>query len=409
MRILYVCHRFPFPPRRGGKIRPFNMIRHLTASGHQVTVASLARSAREADDGRGIAAHCANYEVAEVREPAQMARMLVRLPTPTPSSMGYFYSPVLAWRIRGLLARERFDLVFVHCSSAAQYVEGVKGIPKILDFGDMDSQKWLEYARYKPLPLSVGYWLEGRKLEREERRLARRFDLCTATTRAEWETLEGYETGTPTDWFPNGVDSDYFSPAEEPYDPDTISFVGRMDYYPNEQCMLDFCRNVFPLLRQRRPNLQLSIVGADPVSSVRKLAELPGVTVTGSVPDVRPYVRRSAAMVAPLNIARGTQNKILEAMAMGVPVVTSAVAAGGVDAVQQEHLLVAGDHAEQCAALLRVLEDAQERRRLALAGRARVLSHHAWTASMRRLDNIIERTVSSYGVASSQAAQPANA
>jgi sugar transferase (PEP-CTERM/EpsH1 system associated) len=409
VRILYVCHRFPFPPRRGGKIRPFNMIRHLTASGHQVTVASLARSAQEAEDGRGIAAHCAHYEVAEVRELTQMARMVVRLPTTTPSSMGYFYSPVLAWRIHGLLARERFDLIFVHCSSAAQYVAGARGIPKILDFGDMDSQKWLEYARYKPFPLSAGYWLEGKKLEREERRLAHGFDMCTATTRAEWETLERYETGTPTDWFPNGVDSHYFRPGEEPYEPDTISFVGRMDYYPNEQCMLDFCRNVFPLLRQRRPNLRLSIVGADPVPSVKNLAELPGVTVTGSVPDVRPYVCRSAAMVAPLSIARGTQNKILEAMAMGVPVVTSPAAAGGVDAVQHEHLLVARSHAEQYAALLRVLEDPQERRRLALAGRARVLSHHAWPASLRRLDNIIERTVSSYSVAPRQAAQPANA
>lgn len=409
MRILYVCHRFPFPPRRGGKIRPFNMIRHLTASGHQVTVASLARSAQEAEDGAGIRAHCAHYEVAQVGALAQRVRMVVRLPTPTPSSMGYFYSPALAARIRELLARERFDLVFVHCSSAAQYVAGVQGTPKILDFGDMDSQKWLEYARYKPFPLSAGYWLEGKKLEREERRLARGFEMCTATTRAEWETLERYDSGTPTAWFPNGVDSDYFSPAEEPYDPDAISFVGRMDYYPNEQCMLDFCANVLPRLRQRRPYLRLSIVGADPVPSVRKLAELPGVTVTGSVPDVRPYVRRSAAMVAPLNIARGTQNKILEAMAMGVPVVTSPAAAGGVDAVQQEHFLVARDHTEQCAALLRVLEDAQERRRLALAGRARVLSHHAWPASMRRLDSIIERTVSSYGLTPRQSVQPANA
>ena len=409
MKILYVCHRFPFPPRRGGKIRPFNMIRHLTASGHQVTVASLARSAHEAEDGRGIAAHCAHYEMAEVRAVAQMARMVVRLPTPTPSSMGYFHSPLLARRIRGLLAREAFDLIFVHCSSAAQYVAGVQGIPKILDFGDMDSQKWLEYARYKPFPLSAGYWLEGRKLEREERRLARRFDMCTATTRAEWETLERYETGTPTDWFPNGVDSDYFSPGEEPYHPDTISFVGRMDYYPNEQCMLDFCRNVFPLLRQRRPSLRLTIVGADPVPSVMNLARLPGVTVTGSVPDVRPYVRRSAAMIAPLNIARGTQNKILEAMAMGVPVVTSSAAAGGVDAVRHDHLLVADTHTEQYAALLRILEDPQERTRLALAGRARVLSNHAWPASMRRLDGIIERTVSSFALAPRNEAQPANA
>ena len=274
---------------------------------------------------------------------------------------------------------------------------GVRGIPKILDFGDMDSQKWLEYARYKPFPLSAGYWLEGVKIEREERRLAGLFDLCTATTRAEWETLEGYGTALATDWFPNGVDSAYFAPSEAPYDRDTISFVGRMDYYPNQECMFDFCANVLPRVRARRPQTKLVIVGADPSPAVLDLARLPGVTVTGSVPDVRPYLHRSAAMVAPLNIARGTQNKILEAMAAGVPVVVSRVAAGGVDAVAREHFLVADTPEEHAAAILRVLDDEGERARLAAAGRARMLSHHDWAHSMQRLDRIIERCVAAYG------------
>lgn len=391
MKVLYVCHRFPFPPRRGGKIRPFNMIRHLSASGHDVTVASLARSAQEADEGRGIAAHCARYEMADVRDPVQIIRMVARLPTLTPSSMGYFYSASLARRLRRLVRRERFDLIFVHCSSVAQYVADIRGVPKILDFGDMDSQKWLEYARYKPFPLSMGYRLEGIKLEREEKRLARLFDMCTATTRAEWETLRSYGAAGASDWFPNGVDSDYFAPDYGPYDPDSLSFVGRMDYYPNQECMFDFCASVLPRIRARRPGTRLYIVGADPAPAVRKLGELPGVRVTGSVPDVRPYVRRSALMVAPLNIARGTQNKILESMAMGVPVVTSSAAAGGVDAIAQEHFLVARDHDEQASAILRILDDRAERRRLSAAGRSRMLTHHAWPASMRRLDAIIER------------------
>ena len=304
------------------------MIRHLSAD-HEVTVASLARSEAEAEEGQGIAPYCARFEIAQVRNPIQFARMVARLPTSTPSSMGFFYSADLARRVRTLLSRERFDLIFVHCSSVAQYVEHVRDTPKILDFGDMDSQKWLEYARYKPFPISLGYRLEGAKLARAERRLAARFDMCTATTRAELETLESYRVDVPTDWFPNGVDSTFFAPADEAYDTDTISFVGRMDYYPNQECMFDFCANTLPLLRLSRPNVKLLIVGADPSPAVRRLGEQPGVTVTGSVPDVRPYVRASAAMVAPLNIARGTQNKILEAMAMGVPVVTSAAAAGG--------------------------------------------------------------------------------
>jgi sugar transferase (PEP-CTERM/EpsH1 system associated) len=255
----------------------------------------------------------------------------------------------------------------------------------------MDSQKWLEYARYKPFPLSLGYWLEGTKLQQAEKRLAGKFDLCTATTHAEWQTLESYATGVTTDWFPNGVDSEYFSPSDEPYDADTISFIGRMDYYPNQECMFDFCANVLPGIRRERPNVKLLIVGADPSPAVRKLGDIPGVTVTGSVPDVRPYVRRSAAMVAPLNIARGTQNKILEAMAMGVPVVSSAVAAGGVDAVAEAHLLVADSPETYARALLRIMNDSVERDRLSRAGRERMLAKHDWDSSMVRLDGIIAR------------------
>jgi sugar transferase (PEP-CTERM/EpsH1 system associated) len=391
MKVLYLCHRFPFPPKRGGKIRPFNMIRHLSGAGHAVTVASLARSPEEAQEGQGIAPFCAHYEMTVVGRLAQAARMVARLPTPIPSSMGYFYSPQLARRVDELLARERFDLIFVHCSSMAPYVAAVRGVPKILDFGDMDSQKWLEYARYKPFPLFAGYWLEGMKLQRMEKRLARQFDLCTVTTRAEWETLEGYGLGVATDWFPNGVDSEYFAPVEAPRELDTICFVGRMDYYPNQECMFDFCANALPLVRARRPDAKLLIVGADPPPAVRKLGDLPGVTVTGAVPDVRPYLHRSALMVAPLNIARGTQNKILEALAAGVPSVVSRVAAGGVDAVAGEHFLVADTPGEYAQAILRLMEEPAERRRLAHAGRERMLSHHAWPSSMRRLDGIIER------------------
>lgn len=402
MKILYLCHRFPFPPKRGGKIRPFNMIRHLHGS-HDVTVASLARSPQEAAEGRGLRDYCSRYEMAVVRNPLQAARMVARLPTSIPSSFGYFHSPALARTIRGLVRTQDFDLIFVHCSSVARYVSDVRHIPKILDFGDMDSQKWLDYARFKPFPLSLGYRLEGVKLEAEEKRLACAFDVCTATTRAEWSTLEGYGTGAATDWFPNGVDSEYFAPGDDAYDPDTISFIGRMDYYPNQECMLRFCRDIFPRIRARRAGAKLVVVGADPAPEIRKLAEMPGVSVTGSVPDVRPYLRRSAVMVAPLKIARGTQNKILEAMSAGVPVVTSTPAAGGVDAVAGTHFQVADSPADVAAAALQLMSDPAARRRFAAAGRDRMLSHHAWDKSMQRLDRVIERCTAGRAPAATRA------
>lgn len=390
MKVLFVCHRFPFPPARGGKIRPFNVIRHLSAR-HEVTVASLARSPAEAREGAGLAKHCARFMVETVSAPLALARMAVRLPTTSPSSMGYFHSPALARRIRAEVERRGFDLIFVHCAFVAPYVADVIGVPKVLDFGDMDSQKWLAYARVRPFPLSAAYYVDGVKLRWAEARLAARFDLCTCTTRAELATLESYRVGVPAGWFPNGVDAEYFSPATAPYDPDAISFIGRMDYYPNQECMLDFCRTTLPLIRARRPRVTLTIVGANPSRAIRALGARPGVSVTGSVPDVRPYARASAVTVAPLKIARGTQNKILESMAMGVPTVASVAAAGGVDAEPGHDFLTASTPREYADAILRLLEDRGRRRAVAEAGRARVLSHHSWDHSMRTLDRLLER------------------
>ncbi len=394
MKILYICHRFPFPPKRGGKIRPFNMIRHFHQQGHQVYVASLARNQAEADEGTGIREYCSHYYAAVVSEPVQFARMILRLPLLTPSSMGYFYSRQLQQHINQLLAEHKFDLIFVHCSSVAQYVANITDIPKLLDFGDMDSQKWLAYRAFKPFPLNLGYWLEGHKMLLAEKKLARRFDLCSCTTKAELATLQSYDTGAATAWFPNGVDSDYFTPDNTDYEPHSISFIGRMDYYPNQEAMLQFCEHTLPLLQKQLPDTKLYIVGAEPSAAIRALANKPGVIVTGSVADVRPYIRKTAAMVAPLNIARGTQNKILEAMAMGVPVVSSSQAAGGIDAVPGKDFLVADTPQQYADQLLQLMMNPQQRQQLAQAGRARMLSHHQWMLSMQQLDGIVRQCIS---------------
>jgi sugar transferase (PEP-CTERM/EpsH1 system associated) len=393
VKVLFVCHRVPFPPKRGGKIRPFNIIRHLTAQGHEVTVASLARNADEVSQARGLSDHCARVLVEVIPDSVAWGRMIAWLPTSKPSSFGYFYSGSLARQIEKELRTHRYDLVFVHCSSVAPYVQSVTGPAKIFDYGDVDSQKWREYSTSRPFPLAAGYWLEAVKLERTERLLSQNFDLCTCTTRAELDTLRQLGVTVPTDWFANGVDTAFFAPAGGDYDPGLIAFVGRMDYYPNQQAVQNFCRDVLPKLRARVPGVRFAIVGADPSRAIRELGRLAGVTVTGSVPDVRPHVTRAALTVAPLEIARGTQNKILESMAMGVPVVCSRQASGGVDAVPGEHLLTAGGTDEYVEAIATVLGSHDERQRLALAGRTRVLTHHSWESSMRRLDGLIDGVV----------------
>jgi hypothetical protein len=366
------------------------MVKHL-GQAHDLTLACLIRSPEEERRTPDLRAYCSSVLLARAGELASWSRALARLPAREPASMGYFYSPRLAAAVRAALSRTRYDLICVHCSSVASYVASVPHVAKMLDFGDMDSQKWLAYAAHRRFPLSIGYAIEGRKLERMEAALAPRFDLCSCTTPDEADTLRSYGTATPIGWFPNGVDTEYFTPADEPYDADTICFLGRMDYYPNEECMVRFCREILPRLQQRRPGVRLLIVGADPSRPVRRLAGRPGVVVTGTVADVRPYARRAALSVAPLRIARGTQNKILESLAMGVPVVCSPIAARGVDAVPGVHLLTACETNEYVEVIERLLDHPAERRRLADAGRARMLLHHSWDRAMRRLDGLLEQ------------------
>lgn len=389
MRILFLSHRFPYPPTFGSKVRAFNIIRHLSAS-HQVTVLSLARNAQEQAASQGIAGHCHAFEAIRVRNPIQLLKIAATLPTPVSATEAFFHSAAMKAAVQRELGCQSFDFVFVHCSSVGHYVEDVP-LPKMLDFCDVDSRKWYDYAAFKAVPLSWGYEWEARRVAALERRLASRFGEVTVTTAGEVEALAQAGVRERTDWFANGVDLDYFCPGSADYDENVISFVGRMDYFPNEQAMVDFCAEVWPLLRRRRPTLRLIIVGAEPTHRVRRLARLDGVVVTGSVPDVRPYVRSSALTVTPLKIARGTQNKILEAMAMRVPVVASSQAAKGVDALPGVHLRVADDPVELAETILQVLGDRAERERLALAGLERVRSHHTWQGALSRLDGIMAR------------------
>jgi polysaccharide biosynthesis protein PslH len=395
LKILFVCHRFPFPPQRGGKIRPFNIVKHLSAN-HEVTVASLVRSKEEAKAGTGLKDYCHDYLMSLITLSQATINALKRLPSRSPFSMGYFYSGKLDKQIQKNIAAKKYDLIMVHCSSVAQYVEDIKGVPKIMDFGDMDSQKWLIYSKVRNFPKNLLFAIEGKRLMKAEADLAKKFTYCSCTTEEEMGTLDRYGVSTPKGWFPNGVDTEFFKPGNEPYDNDSICFLGRMDYYPNQESMLYFCTYVFPQIRLKRPSARLYIIGADPPKKIRDLGNIPGVEVTGSVKDVRPYVQKCAVNVAPINIARGTQNKILESLAMGVPTVASAVAARGVDCVPEEHILSAVSTEGYVDAILRLMADPNERQRFAEAGRARMLSRHSWESSMKRLDQIIIDCIESY-------------
>jgi sugar transferase (PEP-CTERM/EpsH1 system associated) len=401
MNILFVCHRYPYPPNRGGKIRPFNMILHLSQH-HRVVVATLAHSQEELQQGADLSKHCSEVLAEVVPSPVRWMYAVSALPSAAPSSARYFHSSQLRRRIADLQSRMKIDAVIVHCAFMADYVRNVRAPFRMMDFGDLDSRKWLDYSRYTAFPFSLGYALETYKLERVERRLAQEFDHCTVTARGELESYRELGASTPCNVIPNGVDADYFHISRQPdQNYRTIVFLGRMDYFPNVSGVLDFVKNVFPLVRRQIPDAHLKIVGSNPVAKIRALENLGGISVTGYVPDVRPHVAGAAAAIAPLSIARGTQNKVLECMAMGIPVVASPQVAKGVQALPGRHLLVGANPQDFAAHVVRLLEDEPLRRSMAESARAQVVSEHSWPESMKLLDGILaERTGSRRAVGS---------
>ena len=390
MRILFLCHRLPFPPKRGGKIRPFNMIRHLGRR-HEVTVATVARSGAELEEGQGLRQHCAALHVGRIGPLAAWSRFARFAPTAYPSTFGYFYSPELEHTVQGLLRTVPFDAVLVHCSSMGPYVAEHAGCRKVMDFGDADSEKWFEYGRRALPPLGLGFRLEGAKVRRWERRLGERFDACSVISPREREVLSAH-VARPIEVIPNGVDLDYFSPAAgapAPH-PRRLIFTGNMSYKPNIDAVRHLVRDILPLVRRSVPEVELHIVGMDPTPAVRRLADGARVVVTGRVDDVRPYFDSATVAVAPLRIARGLQNKVLEAMAAGKVVIASSEAVAGMRVVDGEQLIIADTPERFASAALEVIRDASLRESLEMRARFLVESEHDWKPLLQKLVELVE-------------------
>ena len=390
LRILYLCHRVPYPPDKGEKIRAFHQVRAL-AERHKVTLLALCDG--PVPDLAPLEAMCERVEVFPLSRPASYLRAAVGALRPRPLSLSFFESKELADRVRELVRRERFDVAVVYCSSMAPYAALAPDVPAILDMVDVDSAKWAQYARFAPLPLRPVYALEARRLRRYEASLAGRFQRIGFATGNETRLYKANAPSARAVTLLNGVDVDFFQPLDLPKAAKpTLVFTGQMDYFANVDGVTHFAREVFPRLRQRYPEAELLIVGRSPVAAVRDLGELPGVQVTGAVGDVRPFLARAWVFVAPLRIAQGVQNKVLEAIASSLPVacserVLAGLADGGFRSGRD--LLAASTDEEMERAVAALIDDEGERERLAASARQRLLATYRWAPNLDRFEELV--------------------
>jgi len=448
MKILYLAHRIPYPPNKGDKIRSFNEIRYLSQR-HEIHLACLADDPRDLKYENDLKHLCKSTNVVLINPKIAKLKSSFYLFSKKPLSVPYFYSKKLQHTIDHLLSTNDYDAIFcfsspmaecvfrskLHVSSCLKLEESlVKGPPvssiqllstsnerpatsvrqpatRIMDFVDVDSDKWAQYSKYARFPMSWIYALEGRRLANYERKVAEAFDHSILVTEAEGKIFKGKNPHVQNiSVISNGVDLDYFSPAfsqrqatinqqqssinqppassnQQP----VIVFTGAMDYYANIDGVVWFTKEILPLVKQEIPEIQFYIVGSNPTKEVLSLASDSSVTVTGYVPDTREYLNRATVAVVPLRIARGIQNKILEAMAMGIPVVATPQALEGIEA-QPGRDFILGENAEKIAeGVIQLIKKVDLRKSIGDNARRIIEKNYCWATNLQKLDSILAR------------------
>ena len=393
--LLFLAHRLPFPPNKGDKIRSYHLLKHL-ARRYEIHAGTFVDDAADLPHVTTLATSCAQLHTEQIDPRSRKPASLRALATGESLSVAYYRSSAMQRWVDDTIARHDIRKVVVFCSTMAQYLDRHPQLRRIVDLVDVDSEKWSEYAARHRWPMSWLYRREARTLLQYETRVVDASDMSLLVTPAEvalFESLAPAMKGRVTA-VPNGVDVDFFNPSQAGANPypasgQAIVFTGAMDYWPNIDAASWFATDVMPLILAVQPSARFYIVGMNPAAEVRDLERLGHVTVTGRVDDVRPWVAHAACAVAPLRVARGIQNKVLEAMAMARPVVVSITCAGSLDAEAGRDFAVALDARSFADAVLSCF-DPVNAGTIGVSARARIEQVYRWDSALAALDTCLD-------------------
>jgi sugar transferase (PEP-CTERM/EpsH1 system associated) len=401
MDILYLAHRIPYPPNKGEKIRAFHQLLHLSQH-HTIHLVCLVDDPNDLEYVSILERYCASVVAVYRRKTSALCLAARALLTRKPLSVAAFYRKALAEEIARKLHTETVDVIFVSSAAMAEYVLEVSTLPRVIDFVDVDSEKWRQYAQHHAIPLAWIYDLEARRLAAYEAHIAHVFNHAILISHAEKRLFQQRIGDRPIAVISNGVDLNYFVPASAKaasHRLPTLVFTGAMDYFPNVDAVEYFCSAIFPLVRAVVPDCWFSIVGRHPTRRVLALSKHPNVTVTGAVPDVRPYLAQATIAVAPFRLARGVQNKVLEAMASGLPVVGTSRAFEGIMATEEDGIRIADDPQHFATGLIALLTGNDTvRQQCALQARRYVEAHHQWSKQGAQLEHLLQEVVRPLGI-----------
>jgi len=395
--LLFLSHRIPYPPNKGEKIRAFRFFERLAAE-YRIHLGCFVDDPDDVRHESFLAQRVASSYFKHTTPAAMKAASVFGLLTGAPLSVAAFaHRDMKSWAA-DTIRRIRPAAAFVFSSAMAQYVVPAKttDLRIVMDFVDVDSDKFRQYAGTAPWPLSAVYRREARTLLNHDRKVAEISDASIFVSEAEAEIFRKLapESAHKTFAVSNGIDADFFAPRPDylsPYAPGdrVLAFTGTMDYRPNVDAVVWFVGEILPLIRTRVPDVRFAIVGAKPAREVQALAGTPGVMVTGRVDDVRPFIAHAAAVVAPLRLARGIQNKVLEGMAMGKAVITTPQGLEGIDADDGVNIIVRESKNAFADAAIECLSGGNACNQLGAAARQIAVERYSWTPQLDRLSKIL--------------------
>jgi len=398
MRILWVKVGGLWPLNTGGRLRSFHTITEL-ARRHRVTVLT---THGPADDPEGLAARLRDCEQVRSFPHAIPKRGSVRFalavprswPSPLPVDLWRCRVPALRKEVSGLMRAGKLDLCVADFLAATPNVPLDGPLPTVLFAHNVEHMIWKRLSQVETRPWRRALLeFEWRKMRRYEARACARARLTVAVSDADRSVLAAHAPQARVCAVPTGVDTAYFTPNGLRETPGALVFTASMDWFPNEDGIVHFVEAVLPRIRREVPEVSLAIVGRNPGPRVQRLATIPGVRVTGTVDDVRPYVADATVCVVPLRIGGGTRLKIFEALAMGKAVVSTTVGAEGLPLVSGMHFLQADDPAEFAAAVGALLRDPARCRALGSAGRRLVEERYSWSQVAREFEARCEEVV----------------
>jgi sugar transferase (PEP-CTERM/EpsH1 system associated) len=399
--LLLLVHRIPYPPNKGDKIRSFNLLKYLSKT-YDVYLGAFIDDPEDKKHTDKLNDYCIETCLIDINPMKRKLISLTGILSGEALSVPYYYHKQMQQWVNQMVAKNSIKKLFVYSSPMAQYIRSfTDNEMKIIDFVDVDSEKWKQYSEKHSGVMKWVYEREAEKLFHYEKTIAGEFDCSLFVSENEANVFKqlASEVADKIQYYSNGVDTHYFSPEIELENPYTtkqnIVFTGAMDYWANQEAVIWFAEKIFPGIMAEQPDASFYIVGSRPSEKIKQLANNAGIYVTGGVNDIRPYILYASLVTAPLRIARGIQNKVLEAMAMGRPVVATHAAMEGIESSYRLFNDYTSDSESELTKICSRILATGDYSKLGAKGREMVVNHFSWDSHLSSLNQYLEHRIAS--------------